>query len=1032
MEEGSITEEQISAEFNEIDPNDDSGSILRTITEFSLTDTKGRIVSIEDIGNGKIGTLHGYILEPYDETWRNEILNTVITSKQQVPVSKEDFAVVLPGPTKRAKATKVQKGIILDPPIIEEDIEEKQVFLPTEELKLNREALQIGDVIDGYCTKTFHWYEAKILDIEPGPTGQLRLHFKGWASKYDEWIARDSERIAKQGSSSQLMYEAAKKASDMIPWYCQDDLIAKVSSKLSMPVPIRKRVKVTISTIDDWCIDYSYANPNLWLISTSGVWYRIAGVFCEGGHRGRPADHYKPFFTTSFERFLCATHIAMIILDFLPSNLKLSVKDVAEEVSARTKGEISEKTMLVNYKLLYDQISNLTAPVDWDKKIKISKCLFLTQLVKNGEIYQNSGGRFGLSSSYISPETADYGATEKYVERRGRKRKVPLDGDGVAITSPGGTGGGEGGNIEDWDDDDFDEPISRGPPLPETIQELPGWRAYYQGIEALDYITTDEENKSNAFMNAYLSQFKAPYDDSQYFTMMFLASKIFPPHPKPSNPTAKPFLCPTRSLGSFLHSWVTLINLKTQLGLPFVSVSFLDECLFSPLITWHRDTVTGTDTEFPIVDTTETTLRRAQKSKRGLVTGGVHPMMKEIMTALIAVLVVDEHTKRPLNTFPITVLPTESTSSGLEDTGTSVDLNRDSTGPSSGVEPESSQSDEMDVVVAVNDTDNIPSDVAGTVESKSESPDQESVTNFGDKNICLLNNTINQILATTTSTTSTATGSDSTFPASLKALHPFLSFGETWYEVLRSYIASKEKESAPELWDPLAACEEVLLMLIADPKSQPFRKPIDAQAEGLTDYHIIVTRPIDLGTILKQLRSGYYDSIDVSVDSSLSFLSTISNSADVITTSATSDIKPTTPTSKGNNHNCQFTVGDTLDFYHSQACRWYESRVTEVDFDFSPPRITLRPIRWGKGQEESVPVDSNRIAPLGHYSRYVVCINLLIFIFIFILFTFSSYLMSFCILFLFYTYLNTYRKSALRSQDWRQQIFLGVLLQARF
>lgn len=374
--------------------------------------------------------------------------------------------------------------------------------------------------------------------------------------------------------------------------------------------------------------------------------------------------------------------------------------------------------------------------------------------------------------------------------------------------------------------------------------------------------------------------------------------------------------------------------------------------MFSPLNTWHRDTSTA-DGVFPLVDTTEATLRSVQKTKRGLVAGGVHPMMKEIMASLVAVLVSDLHAKNPSDTFHITVLPTESSAEEAV-----VESRRSSTGL---VNAEVGDGDAMDVVVA--DVDNTAAAENGIAEAKADSTEIPESTS-GDKHISLLNHTIDSLLSSITVT-------EGNFTPCLKSLHPFLSFGETWYEVLRAYIASKEKEASPELWDPLAACEEALLVLMDDPKSQPFRKPIDAPAEGLTDYHVIVTRPIDLGTILKRLRSGYYDSLDISTDASLSLLASADHAAD----DAPMQVKVSTPISgshhSGSRHS-PFSVGDKVDFYHSQASRWYESTVTEVDFDFSPPRVTLRPIRWGAGQEESVPVDSSRIAPPGHFSRDVV------------------------------------------------------------
>ncbi|XP_068608730.1 bromodomain-containing protein 3-like [Brachionichthys hirsutus] len=42
------------------------------------------------------------------------------------------------------------------------------------------------------------------------------------------------------------------------------------------------------------------------------------------------------------------------------------------------------------------------------------------------------------------------------------------------------------------------------------------------------------------------------------------------------------------------------------------------------------------------------------------------------------------------------------------------------------------------------------------------------------------------------------------------------------------------------------------------PFAWPFYKPVDAVALGLTDYHMIITSPMDLGTIKKRLENNYY------------------------------------------------------------------------------------------------------------------------------------------------------------------------------
>ena len=121
----------------------------------------------------------------------------------------------------------------------------------------------------------------------------------------------------------------------------------------------RKRIQVRIENIEDWCIDYTYGNPNLWLISTSGVWYRIAGLLCAGAmnkslqsHKGFPSIRYQSIYQKTCLSYLTSVHVAMCLLDFLPSSSKLSLQFLCEEIAGRSHGEIDEIDILQNYKFI--------------------------------------------------------------------------------------------------------------------------------------------------------------------------------------------------------------------------------------------------------------------------------------------------------------------------------------------------------------------------------------------------------------------------------------------------------------------------------------------------------------------------------------------------------------------------------------------------------------------------------------------------------------------------------------------------------
>ena len=63
------------------------------------------------------------------------------------------------------------------------------------------------------------------------------------------------------------------------------------------------------------------------------------------------------------------------------------------------------------------------------------------------------------------------------------------------------------------------------------------------------------------------------------------------------------------------------------------------------------------------------------------------------------------------------------------------------------------------------------------------------------------------------------------------------------------------------LSDSLKYCNEVLRELFNKKHSGyawPFYKPVDADTLGLHDYHLIITRPMDLGTVKKKMDNREY------------------------------------------------------------------------------------------------------------------------------------------------------------------------------
>ena len=800
------------------------------------------------------------------------------------------------------------------------------------------------------------------------------------------------------GTSTAMMYEAAKKASEMVPWYQYTELLTQVQKNLysstlrhssssstiqetQTQTPNLQRIKIIINNIDDWCIDYTYANPTLWVIARSGVWYRLAGVLSPfSGPAGQPSALYSNIYNNIHKLFLCASHVAYVLLDFLPTQTRITLKEVADEVAIRTKGEIRENFLLENYRLIHTQLLTLTPPVTWDKSISISKCIFMMQLKRFGEIYHKSSGKFGLSSQYTSGPTID-----EMLELIEGHNSDPSSGGGV-----GGAGGGRkrksttGGSSDRYSS-------SRGkdetplPTLPESIQDLPGWRALYQGIDTFKYLTSDEKEHCIALSTAYSIYNTSPYNDKEYYDLQYLIGNLTPSHPTPQKSGSGTFYCPAVHIGSLLHVWVTIANFRGILRLPPVTLSFLDEALFSPLPYIHQIPPTShlpSDTEgteshttistlhspkevysellslekFTIspppvsstssssttatittANTTAGTVDKApadasifQQTVRGMSLLGntAHPMLQELMISLLSAVLTDLTSTNlcAALSVPTAAAPTITSTTTIQPS------------VAYGNPMQAGEGDEVEPPVYISLTEQQKSTyLHGTLLTTALRKDE------------------------TTSTIPLTTDSDPQYTRT--NLEAALSANGVWYDALRHYIAYKHNLILPEYLDAVAVCEELLINLTADERAVPFLQPVDAVRDGLLDYALIIRTPMDLGTILQRIRSGYYE-------------------RDGATTTTTTTAAPQ---SIG-----LFRVNDKVDFFCQRTSRWYPAIVTAtsagvpsatsagVSSATSAGDVTIRLTGFGPAYDETVPANSPRIALPGLYSRdlvsrYIAC-----------------------------------------------------------
>lgn len=174
--------------FNEIDEDE---NILRIILDFKLFNKQGNLISFDEINEGKYENIYleGTLIEPLQNKWKDKLLEILCSRPPPDQIQLQQSSSSLTSTTS----------------ILSNKINSAQTIIP---IPINDwDSLSVGDLVDGYCTRTFKWYEAKILEIKKNispdnPNGiamSFKIHFKKWNSKYDEWIPRDSPRLAQHG-----------------------------------------------------------------------------------------------------------------------------------------------------------------------------------------------------------------------------------------------------------------------------------------------------------------------------------------------------------------------------------------------------------------------------------------------------------------------------------------------------------------------------------------------------------------------------------------------------------------------------------------------------------------------------------------------------------------------------------------------------------------------------------------------------------------------------------------------------------------
>ena len=89
------SEDLIPQTFDEIDGDEPSGLVIRTIIDFRLLSKTGKPVAFEDLAISGPAVLSGTLVEPLPEPIRNKMATMVCSSPQDVPDDTE-LAKLLP------------------------------------------------------------------------------------------------------------------------------------------------------------------------------------------------------------------------------------------------------------------------------------------------------------------------------------------------------------------------------------------------------------------------------------------------------------------------------------------------------------------------------------------------------------------------------------------------------------------------------------------------------------------------------------------------------------------------------------------------------------------------------------------------------------------------------------------------------------------------------------------------------------------------------------------------------------------------
>ncbi|CAM9743621.1 unnamed protein product, partial [Chrysoparadoxa australica] len=159
----------------------------------------------------------------------------------------------------------------------------------------------------------------------------------------DEFIDRGSFRLARYGTRSAAREDdsgAVATANKSSTWGC-------------IWVPQRRTLRIKLTALEDWCIDYSIAGkPVLWIISKY-AWYKVAGG--SWWDKVQSAPHYASTFTPTERKF----RLMSLVMRALTANPNLTLSQVARRADAGTSGELTIQDLVQHHSFILGQLEGL-------------------------------------------------------------------------------------------------------------------------------------------------------------------------------------------------------------------------------------------------------------------------------------------------------------------------------------------------------------------------------------------------------------------------------------------------------------------------------------------------------------------------------------------------------------------------------------------------------------------------------------------------------------------------------------------------